>query len=354
MASPSRGARPGLEDLLFDKAYGFDFFQAVRLLVRMYREREHVGGDAMPSREVVRFHAHQSMEFPASQIQNAERPAGATSPAAMTVAFMGLTGPLGVLPWHYTELLIKLRLERHPALEEFLDLFNHRLISLFYRAWEKHRFFISYERSDTHRDGRDCDNFTQYLFDLIGMGTAGLRGRLAMPDTALLRYAGLVTQRPHSATALRGILRDYFGMPVVIEQFSGKWFQLDESGLSRLGNGGPQNQLGIGAVAGDGIWNPQARFRIVAGPVSISRFIAFRPDGDAFRALVELVRFFAGQTLDFELQVVLKAAEVPESRLSDEGSDAPRLGWMSWLKADESVEDARDAVFACVPEVARA
>jgi len=354
MASPSRRTRPGLEELLFDKAYDFDFFQAVRLLTRIYHEHEHVGGDGMPSREVVRFHAHQSMEFPASQIQNAERPATPTSPAGMTVAFMGLTGPLGVLPWHYTELLIRLRMEKGFALEEFFDLFNHRMISLFYRAWEKHRFFISYERPAARRDGSDCDDFTQYLFDLIGMGTGGLRGRLAMPDIALLRYAGLITQRPHSATALRGILKDYFGVPVVVEQFCGKWFQLDESGLSRLGNSGSQNQLGIGAVAGDAIWNPQARFRIVVGPVSVSRFIAFRPDGKAFGSLVEWVRFFVGQTLDFELQVVLKAAEVPECELTDEGPDAPRLGWMSWLKSHESTEDARDAVFPCVPEVAHA
>src|SRR5258705_6588882 len=140
------------------------------------------------------------------------------------------------------------------AHEEFFDLFNHRMISVFYRAWENHRFFISYERPAARRDGRDCNDFTQYLFDLIGMGTAGLRGRLAMPDIALLRYAGLITQRPHSATALRGILKDYFGVPVVVEQFCGKWFQLDESGLSRLGNGGSQNYLRIGPRSRRSIW----------------------------------------------------------------------------------------------------
>jgi type VI secretion system protein ImpH len=269
----------------------------------------------------------------------------------MTVAFMGLTGPVGVLPWHYTELLIELNDYKNPALEDFFNLFNHRMISLFYRAWEKHRFFISYEKDPL---GSQETGFTRNLFDLIGMGTPGLinSGHLSFPHHALLRYAGLIAQRPHSASALRGILSDYFAVPVEILSFRGKWFALDADGLSRLGEN--HNQLGVDATAGDAIWNPQARIAIQAGPLSIEQFVDFLPNGKAFRALKDWVQFFIGTAIEFEFQSVLEASDVPEFCLSDEGPNAPRLGWMSWLKTEAFTEDARDAVFSGEERVATA
>ncbi len=127
---------------------------------------------------------------------------------------------------------------------------------------------------------------------------------------------------------------------------------LDEAGKTRLGSDGSQNQLGVGAIAGDAVWNPQARIRIQIGPMPVSRFEQFLPDGNAYRALADWFHFFVGPALEFELQLILNAAEVPECRLSGEDPHSPRLGWMSWLKTEEFVEDARDAVFSGDLEVA--
>ena len=159
-------------------------------------------------------------------------------PAEMTVAFMGLTGPLGVLPRHYTELLLERQRRKDHTLGDFLDLFNHRLVSLLYRAWEKHHFPIAYERAMVR--GQSDDRLSQYLFDLIGMGTAGLQGRMEVPDEALRFYAGLFAQHPHSASALSGLLRDYFGVPVDVVQFTGQWLTLAPEQRSRLGGSGKQ------------------------------------------------------------------------------------------------------------------
>jgi type VI secretion system protein ImpH len=361
MGASGRRTDPSVADLLFERGYEFDFFQAVRLLARLYPHRQMVGGEAKPGAEVARFHALTSLSFPPSSIHSIEseerqQPEGARedmpgdgaaagpSPAHMAVAFMGLTGPQGVLPFHYTELLVARQMAKDSSLAAFFDLFNHRFISLFYRAWEKHHFPVSYERAA--RQGDKQDRSTEYLFDLIGMGTGGLRGRLKVRDQALLLYAGLIGQRPHSAAALRGLLRDYFGLPVEIEQFRGRWFPLDQPSLSYLDPEGLHNQLGVGAIAGDEVWNQQARFRVQVGPLTFARFIAFLPDGDAFPELVELTRYFAEQTLEFDVQLVLRAAEVPWCRLTDEGIDAPRLGWAAWLKTEEFVEDARDTVLS--------
>src|SRR5262249_36542598 len=156
----------------------------------------------------------------------------------MTVAFLGLTGPSGVLPRHYTELLLRMEREANGsekrALRAWLDLFNHRLISLFYRAWEKYRFYVAYERGE--HAGREPDAFTQVLFSLAGLGVPKLRGRLRVvtpegpgertvariDDLALLHYSGYLAQRPRCATSLEALLGDYFGLAVRVEQFRGQ------------------------------------------------------------------------------------------------------------------------------------
>ena len=344
MATQSGRADPPLEHVLFEEGYRFDFFQAVRVLERLYPDRQPVGRDATPSREVVRFRPHLSLSFPPSAIHEVERLQDGSGPAQMTVAFMGLTGLLGVLPRHYTELLLERMRHKDQTLRDFLDLFNHRLISLFYRAWEKYRLPMAYERAVSKQEG--YDRFSLHLFDLIGLGTKGLRGRLEVEDEALLFYAGLLAQHPHSASALAGLLQDYFGIPVEVTQFVGQWLSLSEANRSRLGLREGNNVLGVNAVAGSRVWDQQAKFRLRLGPLTYGEFCRFLPSGAAFARLVGLTRFYAGQEWDFDVQLILKAAEVPACRLGETGEQAPRLGWSTWLKSKALCRDAEEAVLA--------
>jgi type VI secretion system protein ImpH len=344
MATQSRRTDPPLEQLLLEEGYRFDFFQAVRVLERLYPQRQPVGQGGEPAEEVVRFHAHPSLSFPASAIYEVTRPEDENQPAHMTVAFMGLIGPLGVLPRHYTELVLEQGRQKEYALRDFLDLFNHRLISFFYRAWEKYRFPISYEREIAKGEGYDA--FSLYLFDFVSMGTKGLRGRLEVSDEALLFYAGLLAQHPRSSSALKGFLQDYFGVPVRVLQFVGQWLFLSNEDRSCLGSNGANNILGESALIGDHVWDQQAKFMLQVGPLTFAEFCRFLPVGDTFRPIVQLARFFVGQEHDFDIQLVLKAKEVPKCELGKTGEDAPRLGWSTWLKTTEFTHDAEDAVFA--------
>src|SRR5262249_36267283 len=130
-------------------------------------------------------------------------------PLEMLVAFLGLTGPQGVLPQHYTALLLRRIREKDHALHDFLDLFNHRAVSLFYRAWEKYRLPFAYERS--RLDGsEEADACTRSLYCLVGLGTGSQRGRLAIDDEAFLFYSGHFAHHPRSASGLEGLLEDYF------------------------------------------------------------------------------------------------------------------------------------------------
>jgi len=325
-----------LERRLYQEPFVFEFFEAVRLLEKLAPERQPVGRFADPAAEAVRFSAHPSAAFPASEIQEL-LPAEGALPPRMVVNFMGLIGPLGVLPLWYTNLVQERVRARDTALRDFLDIFNHRAISLFYQAWEKYRFTVQYERG-----GRD--QFSHYLLDLIGLGTRGLQDRQAVADDALLYYAGLLAQHPRSALALRQILEDYFGVPVVIEQFAGAWFALERPNQCWLEERRDDaERLGFGVVVGDEVWDEQSRVRIRLGPLTLEEYRDFLPTGTAYQPLRALTRFFSCE-VDFEAQLVLKREEVPRLELGAEDEGAPVLGWVSWVRTVGMSRNPEDTI----------
>ena len=336
MATEGGRADSPLVKSLFDEPYRFDFFQAVRLLERSDPRRQPVGRDGHPSREAVRFRTPVTLEFPASQINELSNGGADSRPPEMVVSFMGLTGPLGILPHHYTELLAERILQKDTALWEFLDLFNHRLISLFFRAWERGRFPVWYER------GGGTDRFTTYLFSLVGMGAEKLRGRLSLPDENLLGYCGLISQRPHSASAIEAALGDYFGVTARLEQFSGQWFTLDEDCVTRLGTA--NSRLGVDTIAGGRVWDNQSKFRVKLGPLRLEQFTALLPVGSAFEPAADLTRFLAGLEFDFDIQLILAAEEVPDCVLAARDGARPMLGWNTWLKTRPFTQDDSQVV----------
>lgn len=325
-----------LRDRLRDEPYLFEFFQAVRLLERFFPGLAPVGGFAPPAQEVVRFQTNSTLGFPASEVQALALPE--KGPAQMKVNFMGLMGAEGALPLCYTTLLTERTLAGDTSAFDFFNIFNHRMISLFYQAWEKYRFAIAYERG-----GRD--RFSQNLLDLIGLGTPGLPDRLQVLDDSLLYYSGLLAQRPHSASALEQLLSDYFEVPVEVEQFAGGWYPLDAGTQTQFGDGGGYSeQLGVGAVVGNEVWDQTARVRVKIGPLSLAQYQDFLPAGSAFGPLRELVRFFSNDEFDFEVRLILKREEVPSFELGAEGEQGPRLGWVTWAKTKEMTADVADTI----------
>jgi len=358
---------PPLSELLLADAPSFDFFQAMRLLERLHPTKKPLGRDALPADEVVRLRSHLSLAFPPSSIYSIDPPEEGRPHVRLVQTFLGLTGPSGVLPRHYTQQLLDLgRDVRGPerrSLGDWLALFDHRIVSLFYRAWEKYRFYVPYERGDAFR--REPDGFTSAAFSLIGMGTPLLRDRLRVAertgdedqpermlaridDLSLLYYTGLFSQRPRSAYGLENILVDYFQLPAAVQQFQGQWLLLEKPDLTCLGRHG---QLGIDAIAGDRVWDVQAKFRVRLGPLDRTQFEDFLPDRSpessrkSLFLLAQLARLYVGPELDFDVQLVLAAADVPGTRLGGDGFGA-RLGWNTWIASTAREYDADDAVFA--------
>jgi type VI secretion system protein ImpH len=330
-------SKKNLNEELFDEPYRFEFFQAVRLLEKVFPERAPVGREAQTTPEVVRFRSRVMLDFPASQIydlQASQDELTDEEKLEMFVNFMGMVGVSGVMPVHYTELVLERLRYGDTAMWAFLDIFTHRAVSLFFRAWEKYRFPVGYERGQ--------DAFTDYLFDFAGLGTQSLRGRMSLEDESLLPYGGLIAQKPHSAAALTQILSDHFGVKAKIDQFFGQWLDLDAESITKLGTA--NSALGASAIIGTRIWEQQSKFRVVLGAVDFKEFQAFLPNGTAHASLKSIIRFMVSLELDFDVQLRLKAKQVPGCVLTTRAKRRPMLGWTSWLKTKPFKQDDEQVV----------
>lgn len=328
-----------LDDLL-DDPQSFTFFQAVRLLQRMHPDGERVGGFGRPEEEVVRFSVNPSLGFPAGEIQDLDLdPSG---DADMEVNFMGLVGSQGVLPTHYSLLATGDDRHRTHPFRDFLDIFQHRMLALFYRAWERARFYVPFERDES-------DHVSRRLRDLLGLGAPSLQGRLPVRDESFLFYCGLLAARQRGAISLEQVLEDYFQVPVQVQQFVGGWYGLSESLRCRVDDDPEPGRIGLGqgAVVGDEVWDPQARVRIRIGPLSREEYDDLLPGGEANEALSAITEFFSDGQLDFEAQLVMSGEEVPGIVLGDTPDQgAPPLGWCTWIKTRPLPRDADETTLA--------
>src|SRR5690606_16653418 len=322
---------------LVEEPYRFDFFQAVRLLAAIFPADKAVGGDGLPNEEPVRFRSNVTLDFPPSEIQRiAEFRDELTDKERleMVVNFMGMVGSSGVLPIHYTELVLDRIRHRDTAMWAFLDIFTHRTVSMFFRAWAKYRFPIAYERGN--------DEFTSYLYDLAGLGTPGLRGRMGFDDEALLPYVGFISQKPHSASALASTLADCFRIKARVIQSCGQWLNLTKGDITHLGQ--KNSSLARPALIGNRVWDQQSKFRVMLGPLPFNKFQAFLPTGTAHKPLRSLIRFMSGLEYDFDVQLCLQAKQVPGLILTTRAVRRPMLGWTTWLKTTPFTKDDEQVV----------
>lgn len=326
MGAEARETDTSLIHKLLEKPHLFSFFQAVLLLERYASsvgEIASVGYQGPVALEAIAFRPDASLAFPVSDIVSIEKIGTDDDQPPrfrLTTSFLGLYGANSPLPDFYTEDILWADPEESFA-REFLDIFHHRLLSLFYRCWLKYRYYLQFEP-----DGKD--EFSQRIFSLIGMGTPGLVTELGLPPVRLLRYSGLIAQQPRSATALEGFLSNYFGgLPVRIEQCIGRWVVIADTDCIALG--GRNNQLGLNMTIGERVFDRAGKFRISIGAMKFAEFVKFLPDGECFQAMREIVQFFLMDALEFESELILLGTEVPELCLSS--SEGARLGWTSWL-----------------------
>ena len=314
--------------LLEQGPYRFDFFHAVRCLENVYRDKKRVGQAERPVDDPIRLGQEPSLAFAPSTVASF-KPGDVDRPPRLMVYFLGLFGPNGPLPLHLTEYARdRMRHSADPTLARFLDIFHHRMLSLFYRAWASAQPTVQYDRPES-------DRFALYVGSLIGIGQPSLRDRDDFPDLAKLHHAGHLVCQSRHADGLRAVLADFFRLPVGLEEFVGEWLELPGRCLSRLGVSPEDSALGRSMTIGSRTWESQNKFRIRFGPLRRTDYEELLPGGKSLRRLVALVRNYVGDSLDWDLRLVLKKEEVPSLRLGG----PERLGWTTWLAGRTPAED---------------
>jgi type VI secretion system protein ImpH len=340
---------PQLFDELEQDAVAFDFFQALRLIECAHSGRHLLGESARLSDDPIRLGQLPSLGFPPSELQNFTIDKENPDRSLLQVSFFGVFGANGPLPHHLTECA-----REHPALSRFADIFHHRLLCFFYRAWANTQPALGLDRLRGEQTGPDqrSGRFAGYLGSLVGLGLNSHRERDAMPDIAKLHYASCFVHQTRHREGLREMLADFLGVPVAIEELIGHWMTIPDEVIWKIGETGGAVGVEIGILGetstiGNWVWNCQDRFRIRLGPFDFATFRRFLPGGLEHDQLVAATRSYAGDGLSWELCLVLhpNAFNDPTSDTSTgtqcdetpwlELGNGSHLGESSWLLSDD-------------------
>lgn len=311
-----------------------DFYALLRRIENLWRERPRLGRALRPLDEPVRLAQDAELDFAPAPVSSLGRHERAVAPR-LGVRIFGLFGPHGALPLHLTE-LARSRERQHgdASLRAFIDIFHHRMLLLFYRAWAQAQPAVDLDRRDEAR-------YDAFVGALGGLAPAAARRRDAIHDDIKRRHIALLARGVRTAEGLADSLAQLLGVPVRLEMYVGHWLPLRTEDCTRLGFGGAACRLGAGAVAGDAVWDRQSKFRLHIGPLSSAQYRRFLPGGAAVRAVRDWVRQYVGFDLVWDVRVALAADEVQGCRL---GTGTP-LGYAAWLGTPRARVARDDLVF---------
>lgn len=326
---PASEAAAAFLAALLAEPWRFDLFQAIRVLEAANADRPPLGRGRRAADEPVRLAQPPELSFPPAEILTIET-REAARPLRLRTRALGLFGPHGPLPLAITaRARAQARQERDTTLADFADVFHHRMLALYYRAWAEARPAVEEDRGEASR-------FTRRVAALLGLGELGRHEPFSVPKRFLLFVAGLLFLGTRPPEALERALVLWLGLPARIEEFRFQRLELPDRLCARLGAA----RLGRDAVLGTSVPDRASRFRVRLGPMALVDYEALLPDGALLPSVVALVVLFQGRELDFDLVLVLRREEVPAARLDGRS----RLGWTSWLAAAERVHDAEDLV----------
>ncbi|MEO8154047.1 MAG: type VI secretion system baseplate subunit TssG [Rhizobacter sp.] len=346
MPTPQRRDSTGLIDQLIDNPHRFEFFQAVRLLSLSLADGESADAGQLPSQ--LRFRNSTSLSFAASEIeslvvhrsQDSDGDDPAVDRIEITPAFMGLLGMSGALPYAYTEQIAQRELyNKDFAARSFLDVFSNRAVALFYAAWKKSRLHLQYEADRKSR-------FAPMVLALAGIGQSALHDRLqpeggGVNDESLAFFAGALQQRALSGQQLQQLLSRYLRVPVSIKQFCGRWYTLPPAARTSLGVG--NGMLGRNALSGERVWQRDLCVKVILGPLTHGLFQRFLPGAPGATALRELLTLLSGVSLEYEINLTLRADAVTTIGLDSGRSPfAGRLGWDTYVQTRPQHTDRCD------------
>ncbi|MCS6780431.1 MAG: type VI secretion system baseplate subunit TssG [Geminicoccaceae bacterium] len=325
-APPGSGEAAAFLAALAAEPWRFDLFQALRVIEAAHPDRPPLGRGRRAADEPVRLGQPPELAFPPAEILAFEPPSRGR-PGRLESPVLGLFGPKGPLPLHLTA-RARARQEGDRTLADFADVFHHRMLALYFRAWAEARPAVEEDRGAASRVRARL----RALLGLFGREEE----RAVVPERFLLFVAGLLLWATRPPEALERALELWLAVPARIEEFRFQRLELPKRLRARLGAA----RLGRDALLGARVPDRANRFRIRLGPMGLEDYEALLPGGGLLASVVALVELFAGRTFDVELLLVLRREAVPAARLGS----GTRLGWTSWLSTARRSRDAEDLV----------
>jgi len=301
MATPSRHASVALtlSQRLRRDPQAFEWLQALLLLEREQPQADSLGSGTSPQAEALKLRGPLTPLFAASQIESLEEIPG--EPLTLISPMFGLGGPDGPLPYAYQEWLQQRARAKDHAPAEFLDLFQHRLLSLLYKVMRKHRIALGFTTPG-------ASPVQAQLRALTGLLPKSLQERQAIPDCAVLACTALYADGRRSLAGFAAIVREQFAVAVELSAYEGAWREIPRASRSVMKAGGRNLQLGRSAVAGTRVWDEHAGIRLTLGPLSSAQAGRFLPDGETHPALASLAALYFGPDLDVKLVLLVRGA----------------------------------------------
>lgn len=310
-----------LEIDFFQMVYYFQSLQENTDFSRGFGDTTLVGYDGPFKKEPIQFSNDASLGFEGLSVSKIKR---AEHRWQLLVTCMGLIGGEGVLPGHYTELVQERIKARDYAFLDFLDIFNHRLLSLFYRSWEKYNVAIVHGRA---RRNNQIDDFSQCVNAISGN---------AHNSDIVNYYAGFFSSPIRSASALELMLNDYLSVPVTVEQFSGRWLDIELEEQCQLNaNRKDLACLGETVMLGKKYWSVQNKINLKIGPLNYEQYCQFIPGQQKFDNLKKLASQFVGPAIEVEYSLLVNERQI--TPMCKTSKPLP-LGHSTWLGGKTDLE----------------
>ena len=333
--SASQDALAPLFSKLALDATQFDFFDVLRKVDAALPGQLPLGRSLRPQSEPLRLTQHASLAFAPSSLQHYKHGVAAHGFGRLSINNFGMFGPNGALPQHLTEYVQERLLHnKDQTFARFCDVFQHRMILMFYRAWADCQAANSLDHPER-------DSFGRYAASLIGLGQPSLRNRDSVSDHMKLHHAGHLCRQTRNMEGLVRPLAALLRIPVALKEYCLQWLKLAHEDRTRLmsvtlaGKGSQHRvelgmaslRLGQGAIAGVRVPDVQSKFRLLLGAMKFNEFERFLPLGSRFLQVRDWVRNYLGIELAWDARLILVKEEVPAARLGVYG----QLGWTSWL-----------------------
>lgn len=336
MANKNRLAKHYLKDLHLstDELYRQSFEGLLRYVDANAELHERIGHSQSIKQDPLRLgqtpllHFHSSAFASISEVKSSQT-------FRLSNAYLGLFGQNGPLPTHITEYAIQRRYKhKDTTLIAFCDMFHHRFISLFYRAWADSQPAISHDFSANQNQNAVTvstfsrqDTFAKRVSVFSGTIDFDRRARNAIKATQTdvdQYFAGLLSMKNRSAGMLQQILEEYLNLPVKINQFVGRWLTIPSTERCRLG--GQNAGLGSTAVIGRSSFQRCFNLSINIGPLNFEDYATLIASPRTFKQMRVLASKAIGSEYELKFEVSLAQGQKKQSKLGQSS-----LGVDSWV-----------------------